>query len=105
MGAVDTRRNLLNGGALNQRVNTQPLKTHEAHIAFDRLALTIKSIHRSLFVAVANGNAAEEDVSLIRHANKLFDKLCMHGEEFLRACVQTFTTQQQHDCLQPHANI
>ncbi len=75
MGAVDTRRNLLNGGALDQRANTQPLKTHEAHIAFNRFALTFKSIHRSLFITVANRNAAEENMRLIRHADKLFDGL------------------------------
>ena len=80
-------------------------ETDEADITFNWFALPLKSVHRRLFVSIANGDAAEENVGLIRNANKFLDKLCMHGEEFLGTGVQPFLTQQSHDRLTPHPDI
>ena len=80
-------------------------ETDEAHITFNWLPLTLKPVYRCVFITIANGNAAEEDVRFIRHTDKLFDELCMHGEKFLRAGVQPFFAKQQHDGLQPHTDV
>ena len=61
-------------------------------------------VDRRLVIAPADGQPAEQH-GVVRQAKVRLDRAAISAHVFLRATVEPFAAQQQHDRLQPHADI